>query len=132
MVIDSSALIAILIGEHDAALFAQTIANAESRRISAATLLETAIVIESRHGESGSAKLDELMREADIQIEPVTAGQVKIARTAFRHYGKGRGHSAGLNFGDLFSYALAKAMNKSLLFKGDDFSKTDIESAISP
>lgn len=132
MVIDSSALIAILTGEHDAALFAQTIAIAKPRRISAATLLETAIVVESRHGESGSTKLDELIREADIQIEPVTAGQVKIARTAFRRYGKGRGHFAGLNFGDLFPYALAKAMNESLLFKGDDFSKTDIEVATSP
>ena len=131
MVIDSSALIAILTDEPDAALFAETIARATSRHTSTATLLETAIVIESRHGETGGAKLDELIREANVQIEPVTADQVNIARTAFRSYGKGRGHPAGLNFGDVFSYALAKTLDEPLLFKGDDFSKTDIKIVLS-
>ncbi len=131
MVIDSSALIAILTDESDASLFAQTIVNATSLHASTATLLETAIVIESRHGEAGGAKLDELIQEASIQIESVTAVQISIARMAFRRYGKGRGHPAGLNFGDVFSYALAKTLDEPLLFKGDDFSKTDIKIALS-
>ena len=96
MVIDSSALIAILIDEQDASLYALAIENAISRRISAATFLETAIVIEARHGASGGDKLDELIHAAQIHIEPVTAAQASIARTAFRSYGKGRGHPAGV------------------------------------
>ena len=84
------------------------------------------MVIESRYGPSGGQKLDELIATAEIQIEPVTVDQVSIARTAFRTYGKGR-HPAGLNFGDCFAYALAKSKEAPLLFKGDDFSRTDIK-----
>lgn len=126
MVIDSSALIAILSDESDAPALASAIALAVSCRMSAASLLETAIVIESRHGPAGGEKLDEFIQTAQISIEAVTVGQINIARTAFRRYGKGRGHPAGLNFGDCFSYALAKGLGEPLLFKGDDFSRTDI------
>lgn len=126
MVIDSSALIAILSDENDAPALASAIALAESRCISAATLLETAIVIETRHGQAGGDKLDEFIQTAQISIEAATAAQIEIARTAFRRYGKGRGHAAGLNFGDCFSYALAKDLGEPLLFKGRDFSETDI------
>lgn len=126
MVIDSSALIAILSDENDTPALASAIALAVSRRISAATLLETAIVIEARHGQAGGDKLDEFIQTAQISIEAVTVGQIDIARDAFRRYGKGRGHAAGLNFGDCFSYALAKEMNEPLLFKGEDFRSTDV------
>lgn len=125
MVIDTSAIIAILSNEPDASQLAGTIAAVDLRFMSAASLLESAIVIESRYGPSGGQKLDELIATAEIQIEPVTVDQVSIARTAFRTYGKGR-HPAGLNFGDCFAYALAKAKEVPLLFKGDDFSRTDI------
>ena len=125
MVIDTSAIIAILSNEPDASQLAGTIAAADLRFMSAASLLESAIVIESRYGPSGGHKLDELIATAEIQIEPVTVDQVSIARTAFRTYGKGR-HPAGLNFGDCFAYALAKSKDAPLLFKGDDFSRTDI------
>lgn len=129
MVIDSSALIAILSDESDAPALASAIALAVSCRMSAATLLETAIVIESRHGQIGGEKLDEFVQTAQISIEVVTQRQINIARDAFRRYGKGRGHAAGLNFGDCFSYALAKEMNETLLFKGEDFRSTDIIAA---
>lgn len=130
MVIDSFAIIAILGDESDAPAFASAIVRARLRRISAATLLETAIVIEARHGRVGGDKLDEFIQTAQISIEAVTAAQIEIARTAFRRYGKGRGQAAGLNFGDCFSYALAKDLGEPLLFKGDDFSKTDIDAAL--
>jgi len=121
MVLDTSALIAILAAEPEATALAAALATADTRRLSAASLLETAIVIESRHGPAGGQKLDELIHAAQIQIEPVTA-----ARLAYRTYGKGR-HPAGLNYGDCFSYALAKISGEPLLFKGEDFSQTDIE-----
>jgi ribonuclease VapC len=126
MVIDTSALIAILSDEPDAAQFAQAIESNTERLISAASLLETSIVIETRYGEKGGRKLDELVREAQIQVIPVTNGQAEIARIAYRMYGKGR-HPAALNFGDCFAYALAKISKQPLLFKGDDFNQTDIE-----
>lgn len=128
MIVDSSAVLAILSDEPDAAMFAEKLAAAEVCRISAASLLETAIVIEARHGTAGGQKLDELVNAAQIRIEPVTFDQVTIARLAYRNYGKGR-HPAGLNFGDCFSYALAKLLDEPLLFKGDDFSQSDILAA---
>jgi ribonuclease VapC len=130
MVIDTSAVIAILSSESDALILARTIESVTVRRISAASLLEAAIVIEKRTGTLGGAKLDQFVAEADIQIEPVTAEQSQIARLAFRMYGKGR-HPAALNFGDCFSYALAKSVGEPLLFKGNDFSQTDVKLAIS-
>ncbi|MBE2223562.1 MAG: type II toxin-antitoxin system VapC family toxin [Anaerolineae bacterium] len=129
MVIDTSALIAILSAEPEAETFATAIAAANNRLLSAASFLETAVVIESRHGSAGGEKLDELIQAAHIQIEPVTAEQAAAARLAYRSFGKGR-HPAALNFGDCFAYALAKTTDKPLLFKGNDFNQTDITTAL--
>ena len=128
MVIDTSAILAILGDEPEAELFADKIASAEMRWVSAATLLETAIVVEARHGAVGGQKLDEMIVAAQILVEPVTVEQVALARLAYRTYGKGR-HPAGLNFGDCFSYALAKLRSEPLLFKGEDFTQTDLQIA---
>ena len=128
MVIDSSAVIAILCDEPDAEHFATAIESDSIRLMSTASLLETSIVIESRYGEEGGRKLDLLLFKAQVKIEPVTTEQAETARVAFRTYGKGR-HPAALNFGDCFSYALAKVSEEPLLFKGNDFSKTDIQQA---
>jgi ribonuclease VapC len=125
MVLDTSALIAILAVKPEANSFAAAIASADHRLLSAASFLETAVVIESRHGAAGGQKLDELIQAAQIQIETVTAEQAHVARLAYRLYGKGH-HPAGLNFGDCFAYALAKTSGEPLLFKGNDFSQTDI------
>ena len=129
MVIDTSALIAILSAEPEAETFATAIATAPIRLLSAASFLETAVVIESRHGSAGGEKLDELIQAAHIQIEPVTAEQAAPACFAYRAYGKGR-HPAALNFGDCFAYALAKTTDKPLLFKGNDFNQTDIQAVL--
>lgn len=126
MIIDTSALLAILTDEPDAARFAAAIASAEMCYLSAASLLETAIVIEARHGLLGGEKLDELITAIRVTIEPVTRGQITLARQAYRDYGKGR-HPAGLNYGDCFAYALAKSLDAPLLFKGNDFTQTDIK-----
>jgi ribonuclease VapC len=125
MIIDTSAIIAVLFNEHDAEFYARAIAGSDSRRISAATFVETALVVETQTKTSGSRQLDAFLRQADIAIEPVTEAHAHIARQAFTDYGKGR-HPAGLNYGDCFSYALAKATGEPLLFKGKDFSKTDL------
>ena len=125
MVIDTSAIIALLGMEADAARIAVALESDPSRIISAATLIETGIVIESRHGVPGGRELDLLVARAGLTVESVTAEQAEVAREAWRRYGKGR-HSAGLNFGDCFSYALARVKGEPLLFKGDDFTHTDI------
>ena len=127
MVIDTSVIIAILSYEPEAEAFAEAIQDDPTRLISAATLLESAIVTEARYGKAGGDKLDELVKVSLIRVESVTAEQVAVARQAYRTYGKGR-HPAGLNFGDCFSYALAKVSGEPLLFKGEDFSQTDIQS----
>lgn len=129
MVIDSSAVIAVLSNEPDARNFAVAIEAALTRLISAASLLEAAIVIEARYGLAGGSKLDELVNTAQINVEPVTLEQIAIARLAFRTYGKGR-HPASLNFGDCFAYALAKFSGEPLLFKDNDFNQTDIQVVI--
>ncbi len=126
MAIDSSAIIAILSDENDALILAQAIQSDPIRLISGASLLETAIVIESRYGLPGAKKLDEFVKLGGFRIEPVTVEQVTLARAAYRRFGKGR-HPAALNFGDCFSYALAKSANEPLLFKGNDFSQTDLQ-----
>lgn len=125
MVIDTSAVVAILSGEADALQLSHAIESAPVRRISAATLLEASIVIEHRYGLLGGEKLDQLLAAANVQVEPVTVEQGSIARAAYRKYGKGR-HIAALNFGDCFAYALAKSTGEPLLFKGDDFTETDV------
>lgn len=130
MIIDASALIAILRAESDAQVYARAIENAETRRISAANFLEVAVVIDGSRDPIISRRLDQLINEADITIEPVTERQAHLARAAYRDFGKSSKHRAKLNFGDCFAYALAKDKDESLLFKGSDFSYTDIESAV--
>jgi ribonuclease VapC len=131
MIIDTSALIAILRDEPDATSYARAIEDATSRRISAANFLEAAIVIDLSHNPIASRRFDDLCTEARLAIEPVTEAQARIAREAYRDFGKGSGHPAKLNFGDCFAYALAKVTSEPLLFKGDDFARTDIKSALS-
>lgn len=128
MVIDTSALLAILLGEPEAPHFAKAIEDAAPRLLSAASLLEASIVAETRKGEAAGRELDLFVYRADIEIVPVDQEQAEIARIAWRRYGKGR-HPAGLNYGDCFSYALAKVSGAPLLFKGNDFSHTDVEQA---
>lgn len=130
MIIDSSALIAILRAEPQAPAFAKAIAAASSRRISAANYLEAAIVIDASRDPVASRRFDDLVRQAGIIIEPVTELHARIARQAFRDFGRGSGHPAKLNFGDCFAYALASVTDEPLLFKGDDFSRTDISPAL--
>jgi ribonuclease VapC len=124
MVIDTSALIAILCDEPEAPSIEATIEADPVRLLSAASYLETSIVIESRFGEPGGRELDLLIREAGIEVVAVSPEQSEIARAAYRQFGRGR-HPAGLNFGDCFSYALSVATGEPLLFKGDDFAKSD-------
>lgn len=126
MVIDSSALIAILSAESETESFTEAIALDSVRLLSAASLLETAIVIESRYGTAGGQKLDLLLEKAQIRVESVTVEQISVARFAYQSYGKGK-HKASLNFGDCFAYALAKVTGENLLCKGDDFSQTDLQ-----
>lgn len=126
MVIDTSAIIAVLLNEASAAEIARAIESGSSRLLSAANLLEASLVIESRKGEAGGRELDLLLYRAAIEVAAVDQDQVEIARLAWRRYGKGR-HPAALNYGDCFAYALAKARGLPLLFQGGDFSQTDIE-----
>jgi ribonuclease VapC len=128
MVIDSSAIIAILLAEPEQLLFNRLIGQKSARRMSVASLLEITIVIESRKGSVGKSKVDAYIDSAGIEIVPVDLKQGETAREAYRRFGRGR-HPAALNFGDCFSYALAIAMGEPLLFKGTDFSKTDVTAA---
>jgi len=129
MIIDTSAIVAILRQEPEARRFAEAIEAAPVRRISATTYVEIGAVIDGARDPVASRLVDELLATAGIIIEPVTAAQARIAREAYRDFGKGSGHAAGLNFGDCFAYALAKATGEPLLFKGDDFSRTDVAAA---
>jgi ribonuclease VapC len=132
MIIDASALIAILRKEPEAPTYVRVIADAESRRISAVNYVEAAIVIDTGRNPIASRKFDEFVRTAKLIVEPVTERQARIAREAYRDFGRGSGHSAGLNFGDCFAYALAKSADEPLLFKGSDFSRTDVKPALAP
>ena len=125
MVLDTSALVALLLDEPEAEDFRAAVEEDTTRLVSAATLLETALVIEARKGEPGGRELDTLIDKAEVVVVPVDAEHVSEARRAYRLFAKGR-HAAGLNFGDLFAYALARTAGEPLLFKGDDFAKTDI------
>jgi ribonuclease VapC len=125
MVIETSAIIAVLLNEANAIGIARAIESCSPRLLSAANLLEASIVIESRKGEAGGRELDLLIYRAAIEIVAVDQDQAEIARLAWRRFGKGR-HPAGLNYGDCFAYALAKSRRLPLLFQGDDFSQTDI------
>lgn len=126
MIIDTSAIVAILRDEPDAKSYAEAIERAETRRISAVNFVEGAVVIDSSRDPIASRRFDEFVKVANLTIDPVTVAQALIAREAYRDFGKGSGHPAKLNFGDCFAYALAKASGEPLLFKGDDFGHTDL------
>jgi ribonuclease VapC len=129
VILDSSALIAILRSEPEAPAFADAIENAAVRRISAASYVEAGAVIDGSRDPVLSRRFDDLLRDAQIRIEPVTEIQARLAREAYRDYGRGSGHPAKLNFGDCFAYALARDVGEPLLFKGGDFSSTDVTPA---
>ena len=129
MVIDTSALLAILFGEPEALSFTRTIVDESRKLISAFNALESGIVVEARKGEAGGRELDLLMHRARIEIVAMNADQAELARAAWRKFGKGN-HPAGLNIGDCCAYALAKYSGEPLLFKGNDFTQTDIMAAI--
>jgi ribonuclease VapC len=129
MIIDTSAVLAILLNESDAAIFAGAIEKFADRRMSAANYLEAALVIDNRGDAVAQREFDRFLKRSGIIIEPVTFEQARIAREAYRDFGKGR-HRAGLNFGDCFAYALARALDEPLLYKGRDFGHTDIQSAL--
>jgi ribonuclease VapC len=131
IVVDSSALLAILEGEQDAAVYAKAIAEADPPLISAASVVEVGIVMLNRHGSGALKRLNQLIQEAGFHVESVTVQQVSEALGAYGAYGKGQRGKAGLNYGDCFSYALAKVTGLPLLLKGRDFSDTDIPSALS-
>lgn len=128
MVIDSSALLAILLGEPEVRAFNQKIEADPTRLMSVASYLEAAIIIDDRLGPEGGRDLRFFLLEADIEIVPVTIEQADVAREAYRRYGRGN-HPARLNFGDCFAYALAKISSEPVLFKGDGFAKTDLAPA---
>jgi ribonuclease VapC len=126
MVIDTSALLAIFLGEPERQAFLNLVESSEARLISAANVLETGIVLESKLGEAAGREFDLFLVRASLQVVPVDAEQVEVARIAWCRYGKGR-HAAALNFGDCFAYALAKYSGEPLLAKGTDFSRTDVD-----
>ena len=130
MIVDTSAVIAILRREPGHSAFEKILDEANSLHMSAATYLELSIVIDSRRDPAMSRELDDFLDRFSIGIEPVSVEQARIARQAYRDYGRGSGHPANLNFGDCFSYALARDQREPLLFKGDDFAHTDLRSAI--
>jgi ribonuclease VapC len=130
LIVDSSAFIAILHGEPDADRYVDALARATRPRVSAGTYLETAIVVDANRDPVVSGRLDELLVVNRVTIDPVTPRHAEIARQAYRDFGKGSGHSAGLNFGDCFAYALARDTGEPLLYKGNDFSLTDVASAL--
>lgn len=129
MIVDSSALLSILQKEDDYVAIVEAMNAAEEISINAATLLETSMVVAGKTGPNGLTDLDRLLAEAEVDVVPFTASHAAVARDAFLRFGKGR-HAAGLNFGDCIAYATAKLASQPLLFKGDDFQRTDIESAL--
>ena len=129
MIVDTSAVLAILFAEDDAARYADAIAQADMRQISAANYLEAGIVVDNQISAAAGRQLDALISRAEIRVEAVTREHADIARQAYLDFGKGN-HAARLNFGDCFAYALSKATGLPLLFKGNDFTKTDLASAL--
>ena len=125
MVLDTSALVALLLDEAEAEEFRVALEEDTVRLVSAATLLETALVIEGRKGDAGGRELDALIHKASVEVVAVDAEHVSEARRAYRRFGKGH-HRAALNFGDVFAYALSRISGEPLLFKGDDFAQTDV------
>ena len=129
MIVDASALLAILQAEPESRRFAEAIAAASRPTLSVVSFVEASMVLDARHGPAGTDRLDRLLRESGMELAPVDIEQAQIAREAFRDFGRGR-HPARLNFGDCFSYALARQRGETLLFKGDDFTRTDIRPAV--
>ena len=130
MIVDTSAIVALLQLEPEATAMLRLLSKQGGAIMSAASYLESGIVIDAAKNPKASANLDALIRELRIDIAPVTAEQARIARQAYRDFGKGSGHPAQLNFGDCFAYALAKDLREPLLFKGNDFTQTDIAPAL--
>ncbi len=130
MIVDTSALVAILRAEEDADRFIDALASADRPRLSAATLVETAVVVDAAGDPVLSRRLDELIDAAELHVEPLTEEQARVARQAYRDFGRGSGHPARLDLGDCFSYALAAVLAEPLLFKGDDFTHTDLAPAL--
>jgi len=126
VIVDTSALIAVLRDEPEADRFGEAMGRATPPRVSAVTYVEAAVVVDSNRDPVLSGRFDDLLSVAQVKVEPVTQGQAEIARRAYRDFGKGSGHPAGLNFGDCFAYALARESGESLLFKGNDFDQTDV------
>lgn len=129
MILDTSALLGILLGEPEAERFARAMAEAEVVRLSVASYLEAAIYVDRNLDEVRRAMLDSFVSGFGVRLEPVTVEQAAVARQAFVWFGKGR-HAAGLNFGDCFTYALAKAYGEPVLYKGGDFARTDLVAAV--
>ena len=132
MIVDPSVLVAMLLAEPEAPAFATLIGGADTARLSAGGYVELAAVIDGRGSANASSALDPLLDRLRLVIEPFTERQARIAREAYRRFGKGSGHPAGLNMGDCFSYALARDLGEPLLFKGKDFRLTDIELVTTP
>jgi ribonuclease VapC len=130
MIVDTSAVIAILRNEPEAQVCAVAIESARIRRMSAVSFVEAAAVVDGTRDPVASRRLDDFIKVAKIVIEPVTESQARLAREAYRDFGKGSGHPARLNFGDCFTYALTKSCDEQLLFKGDDFIHTDLTPAL--
>jgi ribonuclease VapC len=126
VIVDSSALVTIVREEPGFSTFLDALLRSPTNRVSAATFLEAAIVIDRLPNPRAAARYDVLIERLNIVLEPVTAAQARIAREAYRRFGKGIGHPARLNFGDCFAYALAKEFDKPLLFVGHDFTHTDV------
>lgn len=130
MIVDTSALVAILTGEPEGTEFRELLRHTPGLRISAGSLLETAIVCDTREVSHLGRRLDSLVSALALEVVPVDHEQVTVARSAYREYGRGSGHPARLNFGDCFAYALASVTGEPLLFKGDDFTHTDLVAAL--
>jgi ribonuclease VapC len=130
MIVDSSAMVAVIKREPDWLAISDRMDSADCLRMSAASYLETSIVLDSRRDPLLSARLDDLIEDLEMVIEPVTVAQSKVARQAYRDYGRGSGHPANLNFGDCFTYALARDKREPVLYKGDDFIHTGVRPAL--
>ena len=129
MILDSSAVIAVLQNEPLAPPLVAALQNAPIKRMSAANLVEAGIILQARYGDHGERELDLFVQRANLEIVPVTQEHAEYARSAYRRFGRGR-HAAGLNFGDCFAYALARALDEPLLFVGGDFAQTDVRAAL--
>jgi ribonuclease VapC len=130
VIIDSSAVIAILKRQPDAERYLTAIENAGELKMSIANYVESAILVDSDRNPANSRRLDDLLKMAEVQLVPVSVEQGRAARAAYRDFGRGSGHPAKFNFGDCFAYALAKETGEPLLFKGNDFRHTDVEAAV--